>query len=138
MTPSARPSFLSHAATAAVSNRRELLCGNRRARSRERLRVPDETRVRMRLEIPGRADDQPIEVVRIALRLDEALAPAVRAGTEIRMRRRLAVIRRDDRLGGHRRHMLRRGRGNRRAFSGWPIAHHWSEDRWPVSVDAVA
>ena len=87
-------------------NRRQLLRGNPRARSGERLRVPDEAGVRMRLEVPGRADDQPVEVFRIALRLDESLAPAVRARAEVRTRRRLAVVRRDDRLGRHRRHVL--------------------------------
>ena len=107
MTPSARPSFLSHAATTAAVIDGSFSAGIARARSRERLRVPDEPGVRMRLKIPGRADDQPVEVVRIALRLDETLAPAVRAGTEIRMRRRLAVVRRDDCLGSNRRHMLR-------------------------------
>ena len=70
MMPSARPSFLSHAATAAFAITGSISAGIAGRWSGERLRVPDESRVRVRLEVPRRADHQAVEIFRIPLRFD--------------------------------------------------------------------
>ena len=135
MTPSTRPSFASqrHGGRGVIGG--ELLLGNRRARSAQRLRVPDEAGIRMRLEIPRRADDEAVEVVRIALCLDQPLASAVRARAEIRVARRLAVVRRDHASWRRRRRDAWPDRDNRPGASpDGRSAHHASPDcgrcRW--------
>ena len=63
-----------------------------------RLRHPDAPRVEVRLRVRRRAGDDAVEILRIALRLDERLAAAGRAAVPVRSRRRAAVERGDDRL----------------------------------------
>jgi len=73
---------------------------NGRSRGRKRLRVPDEARIGMRLEVPGRADHDTVVILGEALGLHQTLAASVGARAEVRMRRRPAVVRLDETLGG--------------------------------------
>ena len=87
-------------------DRRQLRRRDRCARRTQRLGVPDEAGIRVRLEVPWRADDEAVEVLGIVLCLEQSLASAVRTRAEIRVARRPAVERRDCPLGGDRDEML--------------------------------
>ncbi len=61
----------------------------------------------MRLEVPRRADDIPVVVVRITLRFHKRLAAAIRARIEVRVARGAAIKRRDQSFRRHGHEMLR-------------------------------
>jgi hypothetical protein len=63
------------------------------------LLVPDEACQEMCEEVGPRADDDAVEIVRIALRFHQRFVAALRATIEIRALRRLAHERCDDRVG---------------------------------------
>src|SRR3989338_5076440 len=69
-------------------------------RPTQRTLVPHGTNREAGLAHPGRVRHDTVEVLGIALGLDEALAPAVRAGVPVGVRYGLAVIVGRDRLGG--------------------------------------
>src|SRR4029078_1071782 len=70
----------------------------------KRLHAKDRVRIRER-RVDRSARDHAVVVVRIALDLGEALAPARRAALPVRALRRTAVALRDDFLAGRRREM---------------------------------
>src|SRR5580704_9987374 len=57
---------------------------------KKRLLVPDETGEQMRPGVGRRADDDAVEIVRVALRLHQGLAATIRTAIEIRPLRPLA------------------------------------------------
>ena len=72
---------------------------------KHRLHVLDELRADRREVVRGRAGDDAVEIVRIALRFHHRLPSAVRAAGEVRLCFVRAVVAADDRLGDFRRAM---------------------------------
>ena len=102
ISPSVTPSMASHFSTICDSTLFHRLRGERRREvlriGEQRLHVLDELRADAGEIGRGRAGDDAVEVVGIALRFHQRLAAAVRAAVEVRARGRGAVVAADDRL----------------------------------------
>ena len=102
MTPSFTPSSGITPVKDGVVNHRILARRNHRRRRAIDVGVQPHPRGVEPHLVPRRiAGDDAVEIVGIALRFDQRLAAAGRAGVEIRARRARVVVRGDDRLCGH-------------------------------------